>query len=278
MTSSSPSQPDTGPSDMAALEERFAAVKAGVAEAAIKAGRDPDSVFLVAVTKYAEPEQIRRLMELGHQDFGENRVQQLVQRASMAHEWISRHESLEAAAARRRETHDTADNASPVRWHMIGHVQRNKARKVAELCRLVHSVDSLRLAEDFQQALARGERKADVLIQVDCSGEESKFGCPVPAVMALAEQIDSMYNVNVRGLMTMAPHTENPEDARPVFARCRELFEELRRLGVGEGRFNLLSMGMTADYRVAIEEGSNIVRIGSAIFGDPPPREDDDED
>ena len=247
-----------------ALEQRYADVKGAISDAAQTAGRDPSSVILVAVTKYAEPEQIHRLMELGQQDFGESRVQQLIQRASMGKEWAERRRVMPAASARRAE----AGEASPIRWHMIGHVQRNKARKVAELCRLVHSVDSLRLAEDFQQSLTRGENTIDVLIQVDCSGEETKFGCPVPAVIPLAEQIDSMYSVRVRGLMTMAPHAEDAERARPVFARCRELFEEIRTLGIGDGRFNLLSMGMTHDYRVAIEEGANVVRVGTAIFGE----------
>ncbi|MFG0327350.1 MAG: alanine racemase, partial [Phycisphaerales bacterium JB037] len=101
----------------------------------------------------------------------------------------------------------------------------------------------------------------------DCAGEETKYGCPLPAAFPLAEQIDTMVHVRVRGLMTMAPYSENPEDARPVFARCRELFEEMKLAGLGDGRFNILSMGMSGDYEVAIEEGSNLVRVGSAIFG-----------
>ncbi|MEM7756336.1 MAG: alanine racemase, partial [Planctomycetota bacterium] len=103
--------------------------------------------------------------------------------------------------------------------------------------------------------------------QVNCSGEESKYGCHVPAAIPLAEQIDQMYSVNLRGVMTMAPYSDNPEDARGTFSRCRELFDEIKKLGVGDGRFNLLSMGMSGDYEVAIEEGANVVRVGSAIFG-----------
>lgn len=252
---------------MSELAERFTEVRQRVADAAARAGRSPDSVYLVAVTKTAEPEDIRELIELGHRDFGENRVQQLVQRASVVDEWFERTRLLSRSAADKAPF----DASKPVRWHMIGHLQRNKARKVADLCRLVHSVDSLRLAEELQQFANRYERDIEVLVQVNVSGEESKEGVPIPAAAALIEQIDSMFNVHARGLMTMAPYSENPEDARAHFVRCRELFEELRTEGYGEGRFDLLSMGMSGDYEVAIEEGANIVRVGSAIFGEATP-------
>lgn len=247
------------------LAQRYADVRGAIAESARRSGRGAEDVILVAVTKYAEPEEILRLVEMGQRDFGENRVQQLVQRASMSLEWEQRAEVMTETASRRG---GLPTSGAGVRWHMIGHVQRNKAKRVAELCRLVHSVDSLRVAEELQQALVKGDRSIDVLIQVDCSGEEAKHGCPMPAVMAMAEQIHSMFSVRIRGLMTMAPHSDDPEAARPVFARCRELFEDIRTMGIAGERFNLLSMGMTNDYRVAIEEGANIVRVGSAIFGE----------
>ncbi|USN99166.1 MAG: YggS family pyridoxal phosphate-dependent enzyme [Phycisphaeraceae bacterium] len=251
------------------LAERYAAVRDHIAEAAGRAGRAADEVILVAVTKHAEPEDIRALMELGHVDFGENRPQQLVQRAAMADEWVERVRVL----GRTAEDHAAGDARSldpdrPARWHMIGHLQRNKARKVIDRVRLVHSVDSLRLAEELQAALRKGDRRLDVLLQVNVSGEGSKQGCLSPAVPAMVEQIESMYSLRLRGLMTMAPYSDDPEDARPHFARCRELFEEVRASGAGEGGFNLLSMGMSGDYGVAIEEGANIVRVGTAIFGD----------
>lgn len=256
---------------LAQLEERYAAVKARVAEAAQRSGRQPGDVLLVAVTKHAEPEQIRRLVELGHRDFGENRVQQLAQRAAMVEEFLARLNVMPSAGpvAGQRPAGVTEAASRGVRWHMIGHLQRNKARKVAELCRLIHSVDSLRLAEELQQVALRRNQVVEVLVQVNCSGETQKFGCPIPAVLPLIEQIETMVNIRVRGLMTMAPYSENPEDSRPCFARCREIFEEVRREGVGEGRFNLLSMGMSGDYEIAILEGSNIVRVGTSIFGEP---------
>ena len=242
------------------LEERYRIVRDRIGEAAASASRSEKDIVLVAVTKNAEPEDIRRLMELGHEDFGENRVQQLAQRAAMSGEWVER----------ARVLHET-DGAGVqpnqlIRWHMIGHLQRNKARKVVDLVRLVQSVDSLRLAEELQALLRKSDRRLDVLLQVNISGEDSKHGCLSPAVPAIGEQFDSMYSLRLRGLMTMAPYSENPEDARPHFARCRELFEEIKQDGAGDGAFNLLSMGMSGDYSVAIEEGANVVRVGSALF------------
>lgn len=245
-----------------ALKARFESVKSRIAAASKRAGSKPSDIVLVAVTKYADLDQIRTLAQLGHRDFGENRVQHLIQQAAMLEEFLSRQRIAHTVAAARGEI-------EPIRWHMIGHLQRNKAKKAIELCRLIQSVDSLRLAEEVQSFATRREQPMDVLVQVNCSGEASKFGCPLPAAMHLAEQIDTMMYVRVRGLMTMAPHSDNPEDSRLTFARCRELFEEIRKTGISEGKFNILSMGMSGDFEVAIDEGSNMVRVGSAIFGEP---------
>jgi PLP dependent protein len=263
------------------LQERYEDVRGRIAAAAKRSGRSASDVMLVAVTKYAEPEQIRGLMNLGHRDFGENRVQHLVQQAAMVEEYLSRHRVLPHAAGERAGSGDAGSllaagaargtgpgGEAPMRWHMIGHLQRNKVKKAVEFCRLIHSVDSLRVAEEIQQVALKREEPVNVLVQVNCSGERSKFGCPVPAALHLADQIDTMTYVRVRGLMTMAPYSDNPEKARPTFVRCRELFEEIRKTGVGDGQFNILSMGMSGDYEVAIAEGANIVRVGSAIFGE----------
>lgn len=264
------------------LAERYELVKSRIAGAAKRSGRRAEDILLVAVTKYATPEQVRELLALGHRDLGENRVQHLLQQAAMVEEYQSR---LKALPATRKAAADAAATlfdsvpgkpgipdpaATTARWHMIGHLQRNKAKKIVELVRLTHSVDSLRVAEELQTLALKKDRVIDVLIQVNCSGEDQKFGCPIPATIPLAEQIGSMINVRVRGLMTMAAYSENPEDSRHCFARCRELFEELKGSGVVEGPVNILSMGMTGDFEVAIEEGANCVRIGSAIFGEPP--------
>ncbi|MBX3376590.1 MAG: YggS family pyridoxal phosphate-dependent enzyme [Phycisphaeraceae bacterium] len=256
-------------SEAETLESRYQSVKRRIAEAAKRAGRDASEIMLVAVTKFAEADQVRSLIQMGHRDFGENKVQNLLHRVGMVEEFMARRRVL----PRSRQAHD-GDSLLPavedaVRWHMIGHLQRNKAKKAIEFCRLIHSVDSLRLAEEIQAIAMKREHPVEVLVQVNCSGEASKFGCPLPAAVHLAEQIDTMVSVRVRGLMTMAPLSENPEDARETFARCRELFEEVKKTGVGDGKFNILSMGMSGDFEVAISEGSNVVRVGSAIFGEP---------
>lgn len=270
------------------LEARYNEVCDRIAQAAAVSRRKASDIILVAVTKNAEPEQIKQLLQLGHRDFGENRVQQLIHHASIVEEFLSRQRMLpggrrlssEAAAetlfARNRPELKPVvgqpGSKEGVRWHMIGHLQRNKARKVVEFVRLIHSVDSLRLAEELQGLALKRDQVIEVLIQVNCSGEQSKFGCPMPAAIPLAEQLHSMINVRLRGLMTMAPYSENPEEARPTFARCRELFEEMRTLAsTQEHPFNILSMGMSGDYEVAISEGANIVRVGTAIFGEGRP-------
>ena len=261
------------------LESRYRSVRQRIADAAAANGRSGSDILLVAVTKYAEADQVRSLIQLGHRDFGENRVQNLLHRAGMVEEFMARRRVLPRA----RHAHDGESlleqgREDAVRWHMIGHLQRNKARKAIEFCRLIHSVDSLRLAEEVQTVALKCERPVEVLIQVNCSGEESKHGCPLPAALHLAEQIDTMVYVRVRGIMTMAPYSTNPEDSRTTFIRCRELFEEMRRAGVGEGKFNILSMGMSGDFEVAISEGANLVRVGSAIFGEPKSPIDEDDD
>ncbi|MBL4590351.1 MAG: alanine racemase, partial [Phycisphaerales bacterium] len=168
---------------MSTLQERYTQVRQRVEEASVKSGRAPDSVYLIAVTKFAEPEDIREMIEMGHRDFGENKVQQLAQRASVIEEWYERVRRTPRVAG----DHQSLDTSEPVRWHMIGHLQRNKARKIADLVRLVHSVVSLRLAEELQTIANKIDREIEVLIQVNVSGEESKFGVPIPAAGAIAE-------------------------------------------------------------------------------------------
>ncbi|CAN5807781.1 YggS family pyridoxal phosphate-dependent enzyme [soil metagenome] len=250
------------------LSARYSEVKQRIAAAARASGRIPADVLLVAVSKYAGLDEVRELVALGHTDFGESDALTLQQRVDMIAEWQQRRRGLPGAPI------DSAPAAVPVRWHMIGHLQRAKVRKAIELARLIHSVDSLRVAEDLQAAAMKLDRTADVLIQVNASGEGSKFGVMLPAALHLAEQMDSMVNLRLRGLMTLAPHGEQGEDARTTFARTRELYEEMRRIGVVSPAFNILSMGMSGDFEVAISEGANIVRLGSTIFG---PREPEPE-
>ncbi len=250
---------DQGPSD-SSRKERYEAVRARIAAAAVRIGRRAEDVVLVAVTKHASIDQIRELIELGHTDLGENRVQHLVQRVAQVDEYLQRHRQLGRGGEGRMP--------EQVRWHMVGHLQRNKVRKVVNLVRLIHSVDSLRLAEEIQTAAARLEEPVEVLIQVNSSHERTKCGVAPAAVRHLIEQIDTMMSIRPRGLMCLAPLCDDSEDARPTFERCRELFDDIRHDGVGGDRFNILSMGMSNDFEIAIECGANIVRVGSAIFGE----------
>ena len=246
-------QPTAGPVQ---LRENYRQVRERMAAAAARVGRTGSDVMLVAVTKNATPDQIRTMVELGQLDLGENRVQQLVQRAGQLEEFLSRRRTLGGAIGQQ------------VRWHMIGHLQRNKIKQVAPLVQLIHSVDSLRLAEELHNYAVRQDVVVDCLLQVNASGETSKHGVAAPAVIHLAEQIDSMMHLRLRGLMTMAAYSENPEDSRGAFARTREIFTELQEQSFCGRSCNILSMGMTNDFEVAIEEGSNLVRIGRALFGE----------
>ncbi|MFN0130923.1 MAG: YggS family pyridoxal phosphate-dependent enzyme [Phycisphaerales bacterium] len=260
-------EPQAAAEPEALLRARYEAVRERIAQAARRAGRQPDDICLVAVTKNAEPDQIRSLIAMGQRDFGENHVQSFVQRAAMTEELLARQRVLGGGGS-------AAGGASmrlgpgQVRWHLIGHLQRNKVRKAVEFARLIHSVDSLRLAEEIQLSAQKRSEPIEVLVQVNCSGEASKFGCPVAAARHLVEQIDTMVGVRVRGLMTMAAESPDPAVARAAFSQCREIFDEVKKAGVGEGRFNILSMGMSSDFEIAIAEGANIVRVGSAIFGE----------
>ncbi len=245
------------------LKQRYKAVKDRVAAAARRCGRSPDGIIFTVVTKYAAIDQIRELIELGHVDFGESRVQNLVQRAAQIEEFLARHRQL--TSGRKVNIPDQ------VRWHMIGGLQRNKVRKVINLARLIHSVDSLRLAEEIQQAAAKREEPVEILLQVNTTGDKTKSGVAPAAAMHLLEQIDTMMSLCPRGLMCMAPLEEDPQQTSPVFERCRELFDEIKKSGCAGERFDILSMGMSNDFEVAIENGSNLVRIGTAVFGKPDP-------
>ncbi len=251
------------------LQASYEKIKATIAAAAAKGRRNPANVTLVAVTKNASPEQIKHLVEMGHLDLAESRVQQLQQRAAQLDEWLSRQQNR----AGNKLPPPGYQTEGGVRWHMIGHLQRNKVKPVIPIVRMIHSVDSLRLAEEIQDeaerkpASAPRQRPMQVMLEVNVAGESTKFGVAVGAALHLAEQMDTMDDVHVVGLMAMAPHTENPEDARPVFVRLRELFEEIKFRKIGGDRFVHLSMGMSNDYAIAVEEGATMVRIGTALFG-----------
>ena len=241
------------------LPERYRTLHGRIAAAAACDGRKGSDVRLVAVTKFATDAQIRELLDLGHRDLGENRLQVMEAHAETVADWQERHALIGAG----EET---------VRWHFIGNLQRNKIKSVCRSCRLIHSVDNLKMAEDIDRASANLGRSEpmEVLVQVNIAGEKQKGGCPPGAEGPLIEVITEEYpDIRVRGLMCMAPISEDPEAARPVFEQAREMFETIRRLGTGGPSFDILSMGMTNDFEVAVECGSNLIRVGSALF--PPP-------
>ena len=216
-------------------------IKQRIAAAALKCGRDPDSIKLLAVTKTIPTEYIIKAIDAGITMLGENYVQ----------------EARDKIAAIGSRAH----------WHMIGHLQTNKAKYVVTLFDYVHSVDRMELAQELDKRAGLINRKLNVLIEVNVSGEKSKSGIPADDAPALIKQIAGLENLAMRGLMTMAPYSNNPENARPYFSALRNLRDNISRQQISGIQMEELSMGMTDDFEVAIEEGATIIRIGRAIFG-----------
>ncbi len=238
---------------MSTIADRIQLVRQTITDVCRCCGRDPDHIQMVLVTKTAPTEAIKEVVRLGYIDLGENRVQHLKQVSDEIDVFLN-------------EPAEKAELPKKVRWHMIGHLQRNKVKQTLQISNYIHSVDTLRLAEEINSAAAKLDRHPNVFLQVNCSEEPQKYGAPVGAAVHLAEQIASMPNLRLTGLMTMAPLTLNKDVVRACFARCRELFEEIRTENISGAKFKHLSMGMSQDYEIAIEEGATILRIGSAIF------------
>ena len=228
-------------SDVAAqLRENLDRVHSSIAAACARAGRDPSEVRVVAVTKYAELEWVRGLVRLSQVRLGESRPQQLVERSDKL--------------------------GAGIEWHLIGTLQRNKVRVVLPHVALIHSVDSLRLLERIDSVAAELNLRPRVLLQVNISGEASKQGLAADEVTADWSRFASHRQVEIAGLMTMAPLVENPGHARPSFRGLRELRDRLRRENRNDSLLPELSMGMSHDFEVAIEEGATLIRIGSLLF------------
>ena len=213
-----------------------------MAAAAGTAGRDPSSIRLVAVSKTFPAEAVRAAHEAGQLDFGENRVQEGLQKIG--------------------ETTDLN-----IRWHLLGHLQTNKARKAGPAFAMVQSVDSVELIQKLEAAAADAGRTPELLIQVDLAGEATKYGATPGEVPRLFEAAGACRAATVVGLMTLPPVPDTPEDARPFFRRLRQLRDEWLAAGVPASMLRELSMGMSGDFEVAIQEGATIVRVGTAIFG-----------
>jgi hypothetical protein len=224
------------------VQENVERIQERIQLACQRAGRPAEDVRLIAVSKTKPAEAIREAYAAGLREFGENRVQE--------------------AAAKRKELADL-DAA----WHLIGHLQSNKAKQAVQLFASIHSVDSLNLAEKIDRAAASLGRKLPVLIEVHLGEEASKFGVEEDALLQLAEKIGALPSIELRGLMTLPPFFDIPEDVRPFFRRLREMAERLEARNLPGVSMRELSMGMSHDFEIAIEEGATIVRVGTAIFG-----------
>ena len=222
------------------IQDNVKRVLDDIRETAVKAGRNPDEITLVGVTKTVTAKEAQELMDAGVVTLGENRVQSL----------LDKYEVL-------------GDKPT---WHLIGHLQTNKVKYIADKVAMIHSVDSLHLAEEINRQFEKAGRVANILLQVNVSGEESKFGVTPDAVFRLAEQVSLLEHVQVQGLMTMAPIMENSAETRKVFSGLQKLSVDIQAKKYDNVYMRHLSMGMSGDYREAIMEGATLVRIGSALF------------
>ncbi|WP_282706917.1 YggS family pyridoxal phosphate-dependent enzyme [Natroniella acetigena] len=225
------------------VKERLAKVREKVKVAASRAGRSPEEIKLVAVSKRQGLDKIKNVLDEGILDFGESRVQEL------------------------RDKYDNFEQE--INWHMIGHLQRNKVKYLTRMdrCKLIHSVDSLRLAKKINKRAKMEDRESNVLVQVNTAEDENKYGFMSEEVIEFLREVSSFEYMKVKGLMTIAPYVENPEEVRPYFRKLRELAVKIEAEEIPGIEMKELSMGMSNDLEVAIEEGATIVRVGSAIFG-----------
>ena len=226
-----------------AIKERYDEIARRVAEAAERSGRKPDDITLVAVTKTHTADEINEVINAGATDIGENRVQEMLEKY---------------------------DSVKDVRWHLIGHLQTNKVKNVIGRVVMIHSVDSLKLAREIDKRTAAAGMTTDILIEINSAMEETKSGIAAAELKELCEEITiECEHVRIRGLMCIPPIAVDPEDARPYFIEAAAMFKEMQRWDLPEERYrpDELSMGMSGDFEVAIEEGATIVRVGSSIFG-----------
>ncbi len=228
------------------VAENVARIQERITRAATRAGRSPDSITLMAVSKTVEPERIHQAYAAGLRVFGENRVQEYGEKSA------------------------ALSDLKDAEWHLIGHLQSNKAKKAVEIFQAVDSVDSLRLAEKLNQAAQEAGKKLSILIEIKVSDEESKAGISLdsPELEELLRAAPRLDHLQIRGLMTLPPFTEDPEGARTYFRMLRELRDSIDARKLPRIQMDVLSMGMSHDFEVAIEEGSTCVRVGTAIFGE----------
>ena len=224
------------------VAENYRHVLKKVEEACARSGRDPKDVTLIAVSKTKPIEMIEEAMEAGARVFGENKVQEL----------CDKYEQL----------------PKDLHWHLIGHLQRNKVKYIVDKAELIHSVDSLKLAEEISKEALKKNVEVNILIEVNVAEEESKFGVSVEETPVLVEEIAKLPGIHIQWLMTIAPYTTDPEENRPVFRTLKKLAVDIKKKNIDNVCMDVLSMGMTGDYQVAVEEGATLVRVGTGIFGE----------
>lgn len=223
------------------VKENLAYVEEQITKACEKVGRNREEVTLIAVSKTKPVSLVDEVIDYGISEFGENKVQEI----------MDKYESVK----------------TPVNWHMIGHLQRNKVKYIVDKVCLIHSVDSYRLAEMIDQEAAKKGVSCDILIEVNIAKEDTKYGVMKEEVLPLVEQISKLSNIRIKGLMTIAPFVENSEKNRVHFRNLRNLYVDIKTKNIHNVDMKILSMGMTNDYEVAIEEGATMVRVGTGIFG-----------
>ena len=224
------------------IKENLSIVKKNIDEAVKRGGRDKEEVNLIAVSKTKPVEMLKEAYDLGIRDFGENKVQEI----------MDKYDKL----------------PSDIRWHMIGHLQTNKVKYIADKVYLIHSVDSLKLAGEISRQAVKVGRVIPILIEVNVAGEESKFGIRPDECESLIREIAGLPGITIRGLMTIAPYVDDPEENRAYFAQLKQLSVDITNKNIDNTSMSVLSMGMTGDYTVAIEEGAYYVRVGTGIFGE----------
>ena len=224
------------------LEQNLQDVQSKIESACKRAGREPKEVTLIAVSKTKPEEMLQTIYDCGVRDFGENKVQELTRK-------------IEALP-------------NDIKWHMIGHLQTNKVKYIVGSVELIHSVDSIHLAKEISKQSVKKHVVSHILIEVNVAEEESKFGLKIDEVLSAIKEISKLPNLKIDGLMTIAPYVINPEDNRNFFRRIKQLAVDISEQNIDNVSMNILSMGMTGDYEVAIEEGATIVRVGTGIFGE----------
>lgn len=224
------------------IQENLTEVQSNIKAACEKAGRNPDEITLIAVSKTKPVSQLQAVYDTGLRNFGENKVQEL------------------------NEKYDALPK--DIRWHMIGHLQRNKVKNIVGKTCLIHSVDTFRLAEEINLQAMKRHTHADILVEVNIAGEASKFGITREDAIQLVEEISSLTHLRIKGLMTIAPLVKNAEENRKYFRQIKDLSVDITRKNIDNVSMEILSMGMTGDYMVAIEEGATMVRVGTGIFGE----------